>query len=151
MLKRLILALVVTLALPPLAAQAQAYTCTGSSCVPSVSFTEPSTYTGGTPITNLQDGLFTYKLNNGANQTLIIPASSPTGGALRSNIPLAAQTVAACTTATVTGSLVARTTVGGVSAAVAAAPLLIDRTKLVTGLPDPACTTPNGPLGVTIQ
>lgn len=118
------------------------YTCTGTNCIATLSYIEPTTYVGGLPITNLQDGLFTYQLDGGANQTLTVPASKPAGGGAISS-PIAAQLVPACTAKTLTGSLVMRTTVGGVSAPTLILPLIVDRTKLANGSPDPACTTPN--------
>lgn len=143
------LALLLALLLVPVVAHA--YTCSGASCTATLSYTEPSTYVGGNPLTNLQDGQFTYQLNGGANQVLTVPASRPQGGGTI-NSPLAAQAVAVCTTATLTGSLVMRTSAGGVSAPTSIPPLVFDRTKLADGVtPNPACSQPNPATGVTAQ
>lgn len=145
--RRLLLAFVVALALPM---GASAYVCSGSSCTPILNYTEPSTYVGGTPLTDLKEGIFNYQLNGGANQVLTIPATRSSGGqAVAAH--LAAQIVPACTVGTVTGTLVMRTSSGGTSTPMVAAPLTIDRTRLASGAPDPACTNPNPAGGVSIN
>ena len=141
---------VALLLMASLASSASAFTCTGASCVATVSYTEPTTYVSGAPLTNLQDGVVTFQLDGGATQTLTIPASRPQGGGAIS-VPLAPQAIAVCTIRTLTSSLVVRTTAGGISSPVSSAPLVIDRTKLSTGQPDPQCTTPAPPTGVTVQ
>ena len=131
------------------ASSSSGFTCTGASCVPTWTYIEPSTYVSGAPLTNLQDGLVTYQVNGGANQTFTIPASRPQGGGTVT-ITTVTIPVAVCTISTITSSVVARTTAGGVSAPLAGTPLVMDRTKLATGLPDPQCTTPSSG-SITVQ
>ena len=142
-----ILALLIALLLAPIAAGA--YTCTTADCTPTVTYAEPSTYVSGQPLTNLQDGLYSYQVNGGPTQQLVVPASRPQGGGTITNTTIKVP-LTVCQTATVTGSIVARTTVGGVSAPAGHAPLLMDRTKLQNGQPDPQCTTP-GAGSLTVQ
>lgn len=128
----------------------EAYTCTINTCLVTLSYNEPTTYVSGAPLTNLQDTVLTYQLDNGANQTLTTPASKPQGGGAIS-VPVASQIVPQCQVKVLTGSLVVRTAGGGISSPLVITPLPIDRTKLASGAPDPSCTTPNPGSNVTFQ
>jgi hypothetical protein len=134
---------------PALAGSAEALTCTATDCTTSITYTEPTTYVSGQPLTDLKQGTVTWSYTGSTPQTLIVPATKPQGG----GIPVSSVSVpvAVCKTTTVNASVVMSTLAGGVSTAAAGTPLVIDRTKLANGSPDPACTTPNPGTNLTIQ
>jgi hypothetical protein len=148
MTRTLLLALSILFAFFAASAEA-AMTCTPTDCTPSVTYNEPTTYVSGQPLTDLKQGTVTWSYTGSAPQTLIVPATKPQGG----GIPVAPVTVpvAVCKTTTLTSSVVMSTLAGGVSTASAGTPLVIDRTKLANGSPDPQCTTPNPGTNLTIQ
>jgi hypothetical protein len=148
--RHLAVAFTVIGALVILAVPAGAYTCVDSSCTLDLVFDEPTTYVGGQPLTDLKDHVFTYQRVGGPAQTMTIPASRPQGGT-RITVKTAAQVIPPCTVATFTGALVSRTASGLLSTPVQSPTPTIDRTKLLTGAPDPACATPAPATGVTFQ
>ena len=64
---------------------AQAFTCTPTGCTFEALYTEPTVGTTGSPLTNLTSCTVSYSIAIGAGapglaQTVVVPASSPTGG-----------------------------------------------------------------------
>lgn len=136
-----------------------AYVCnaTTSTCMAIVTFTEPSTCVGGTPLNSgttcpaLQDDVITWIVDGATTTTLTVAASVPGGGGTRSsggatpaftapqvNVPI-------CTKKTFNASIVARTVGGGISSSVSATPITFDRTA------EPSCNQPNPPTTINLQ
>jgi len=147
--RTLLALLLLALAVP---AFADSPNCTPGSgtCTATLIYTEPTTLTSGVPLTNLQDGVFTYQKDGGPAQVLTVPASKPQGGGTLS-VQIAPQTIPVCTRATLTGSLVMRTATGQLSSPTAAPPLTLDRSKMPDGTSDPSCVTPSPSTGVTFR
>ena len=132
----------VTLALVLLAASpVAAFTTSPTGVTPTTTYTEPTTVVGGAPITDLISTRIYWKLSNGAETMITIPATKPTGGGAitysGTSMP-----VLPCQKDVITENITA-VNPGGESVRVAVS-LAVDRTK------EPGCV-PTGVTGATIQ
>lgn len=110
-----------------------------------VVYQEPATTVAGTTLFNLKETTIYWKQDGGAEHVVTVPASNPSGGALRTtNITVADPPTCGSTSVTVqvTASNTNATNFESVRTAAVSA------TKNVSG--DPACSTPVAPFNLTI-
>jgi len=137
----LLLALVL---LVPTFASADPYTVSPIGTTPLIGYTEPTTYTTGSPITDLKETHIYWKIGTGTETTVIVPASKASGGGAITNSVIL-MPILPCQSGTINVAVSAVSVSGGEGARANATPLLVDRTKEL------ACVIPSAPTGVTAQ
>jgi hypothetical protein len=128
----------------------EAYTTSPAGITPTVSYTEPGTLVNLDFLTDLKETRIKWSLDGGPTTVVVVPATSGTGGQAITNTSILAP-VLACQTKTLHVRLSAvRLANLAESADSPTVDLVVDRTKLATGQPDPNCT-PKAPTGLTVQ
>lgn len=109
-----------------------------------ITYTEPNANVAGNPLTNLKETTIYWKQDGGAEQTVKVPASAPTGGGSISKvITIADPPLCGSTSVAVQASASNTNTTGFESA----------RTAVVTGTKSnipPTCALPNAPFNLTV-
>lgn len=135
---------VLALLLLPAVAAADPFTVTSTGTIPLITYTEPTTYTTGAPITDLKETHIKWRIGTGAITIVVVPATKLTGGGAITNNNILTP-ILPCQSNTINVSVSAVTVALVESADAVATTLLVDRTK------EAVCVTPSAPTNVIAQ